>query len=277
MPTLALSVRLPERYHDFLIAELSDLGFTAFEEGTDTLTAYGPAERWDDVGRQQVEGWLYANGLPIELSEEVAPEENWNARWEASIEPLPVGRFLIKPTWHPVPPEHEDKVILEIDPKMAFGTGYHPSTRMALRFLPGIVREGARVLDAGTGTGVLALAALQLGADHAIGFDIDPWASVNAAENAERNGLAERFEVREGSLEVVPERGFDLVLANINRNTFVDMLPVLSEWTVPGGYIVLAGLLREDRGAVLAAAEAAGLYLYDEASEAEWWSAVVHG
>jgi ribosomal protein L11 methyltransferase len=275
MPTLALTVRLPERYHEFLIAELSDLGFTAFEEGTEAITAYGPAERWDDVGRQQVEGWLYGHGLPIELSEEVAPEENWNARWEASIEPLPVGRFLIKPTWHPVPPEHADKVILEIDPKMAFGTGYHPSTRMALRFLPGIVQEGARVLDAGTGTGVLALAALKLGADHAIGFDIDPWASVNAAENAERNGLAERFEVREGSLEVVPERGFDLVLANINRNTLIDMLPVLAEWTVPGGYIVLAGLLREDRRAVLAAAEAAGLSLYDEASEAEWWSAVV--
>jgi len=275
VPTLALAVRLPERYHEFLIAELADLGFHAFEEEADRVTAYGPAERWDDVSRQHVEGWLYAHGLPVELEEAVAPEENWNARWEATIQPQPVGRFLIKPSWHDVPPEHADKTVLEIDPKMAFGTGYHPSTRLALRFLPGIVPAGARVLDAGTGTGVLALAALALGAAHAIGFDIDPWAQVNAEENAERNGFAGRLDVREGSLETVPETGFDLVLANINRNVLLDMLPELAGRLVASGRIVLAGLLVEDRADVLAAAEAAGLALYDEATEGEWWAAVV--
>jgi ribosomal protein L11 methyltransferase len=274
MQTLALTVRLPEHYHEALIAELSDLDFTAFEEGEDQVVAYVPAVRWNGVRREQVEGWLIGLGLPPEVSEEVMPDENWNARWEETIEPQAVGRFLIKPTWHPVPPEHKDKIVLEVDPKMAFGTGYHASTRLALRFLPGLVRGGERVLDAGTGTGILALAALKLGAGRAIGFDIDPWAQVNAEENAERNGLSDRLEVREGSLEVIPETEFDAVLANINRNVLLSMLPEFAARLVPGGRIVLAGLLREDREDVLAAVEAAGLALYDEAAEGEWWSCV---
>jgi len=274
MQTLALTVRLPEHYHEALIAELADLDFTAFEEGEDRVVAYGPAERWNGVRREQVEGWLAALGLPPEVSEDVQPDVNWNARWEETIEPQPVGRFLIKPTWHDVPPEHADKVVLEVDPKMAFGTGYHASTRLVLRFLPGLVRGGERVLDAGTGTGILALAALKLGADRALGFDIDPWAKTNAEENAERNGLEERFEVREGSLEVVPEAEFGLVLANINRNALLAMLPDLAGRLLQDGRIVLAGLLVEDRDAVLGALDATALALYDEASEGEWWSCV---
>ncbi len=277
MKTLALTVRLPDRYHEVLIAELAELDFTAFEEGDGEIRAFAPAERWGDVSRERVEGWLRAVGLPTALSEEVLPDENWNARWEASVAPLAVGPFLIKPTWQPVPPEHAAKTVLEIDPKMSFGTGYHASTRLALRFLPGLVRGGERVLDAGTGTGVLALAALRLGAASAVGFDIDPWSVTNATENAARNGLADRFEVREGSLEVVPEAGFGLIAANINRNVLLALLPSLAAKLAPGGAVVLAGLLRTDRAATLDAARAAGLAPYDEATEDEWWSVVLKG
>jgi ribosomal protein L11 methyltransferase len=272
--TLALTIRVPDQHHEFLIAELADLDFNAFEEYEDRLIAYAPADRWNDVSRERIEGWLRIHDLPVEIDEEVAPDVNWNARWEASIEPIPVGRFLIKPSWHEVAPELADRVVLEVDPKMSFGTGYHPSTRLVLRFLPGIVRGGERVLDAGCGTGILAIAALKLGAESAIGFDIDPWASVNAGENAERNGLAERLDVREGSLEVVPESGFNLILANINRNALLAMLPELADRLVPGGPLVLAGLLREDREDVVEAAGHHGLELHDEATENEWWSGV---
>src|SRR5690606_25997713 len=219
------------------------------------------ATRWSDVRREQVERWLRAHDLPVAMEERIVAEENWNARWEETIRPLAVGRFLIKPTWADVPPEHADRLLLEIDPKMSFGTGYHESTRLALGFLPALVRGGERVLDAGTGTGVLAIAALKLGAASALGFDIDPWASVNATENAYLNGVADRFEVREASLDAVPETGFGLVLANINRNALLAMLPGFAAKLAPGGRLLLAGLLRTDREAMLAAVEAAGLYL----------------
>lgn len=272
MPTLALTVRLPDRYHEFLIAELSDLDFVSFEERDAAVIAYAPAERWSDASREEVERWLTRHRLPVAMEERVEPDENWNAKWEATIEPQAVGAFLLRPPWHDAPPEHADKLELVLEPKMAFGTGYHPTTRLVLRFLPGLVGEGAKVLDAGCGTGVLAFGALRLGAASALGFDIDPWSRVNAEENAERNGLDDRFEVREGSLEVIPESGFDLVLANINRRALLDMLPGLADRLTAEGAIVLAGLLDADRFDTIAAADRVGLRLYDEASEAGWWS-----
>ncbi len=275
MKTLELVLRVPDRYHEFLIAELADLDFESFEQGDDRLTAYAPVTRWSDVQREQVERWLRAYDLPVEMEERIVREENWNAQWEETIRPLAVGRFLIKPTWADVPPEHADKLLLEIDPKMSFGTGYHESTRLALGFLPAFVRGGETVLDAGTGTGVLGIAALKLDAASALGFDIDPWASVNATENALLNGVADRFEVREGSLDVIPETDFDLVFANINRNVLLALLPDFAAKLKPSGRLVLAGLLTTDREAMLAAVEKAGLHLYDEATENEWWSLIV--
>jgi ribosomal protein L11 methyltransferase len=273
--TLILTIHAPDELHELLIAELADIDFTAFEEDDGVVRAYGPAERWSDVRRQQVEQWLLGVGSPFSMEEQIAPDTNWNERWEASIEPLAVGPFLVTPSWKRPSEPPAGQVVLEIDPKMAFGTGYHASTRLALRFLPGLVRGGERVLDAGCGTGILAIAALKLGADRAVGFDIDPWSRVNAEENAERNGLADRLVVREGSTEVVPERDFDLVLANINRNALIEMLPWLTAARRDRGPIVLAGLLSEDRARLATEARAQGLSILDEAIEDEWWSCVL--
>jgi ribosomal protein L11 methyltransferase len=274
LPTVKLSIRVPLHLQELALADLAELDFDAFEENEDGLVAYAPAAGWTDAKREHVERMLTALGAPASLEEEIIPEENWNARWEASIQPLAVGPFLVKPSWHHVDPLDDARIILEIDPKMSFGTGYHPSTRLALRFLPDIVRGGEGVLDAGCGTGILALAALKLGARRAIGFDIDPWARVNAAENAARNHLESRFEVREGSLEVVPEDGFDIVLANINRNVLLDLLPGLDSRLQTSGVLVLAGLLREDRDVMVEALDRLDLHIDLEATEEEWWAAV---
>ncbi len=270
MATLALTVAVPERYHEFIIAELAEIGFESFEEATSELIAYGQASIWDDVSREHVERWLRAVDLTPQLREEIIPDTNWNALWESSIQPISVGPFLIKPSWHPDDGSHP--IVLEIDPKMAFGTGYHESTRLALGLLAEAVGADDSVLDAGCGTGILALAALKLGARSALGFDIDPWSRVNAYENAERNGLASRFEVREGSMEVVPETGFDIILANITRQSLLGMLADLTARLNPAGRLVMAGLLVSDRAQMLEAAETHGLRLHEEASENEWWA-----
>jgi ribosomal protein L11 methyltransferase len=168
--------------------------------------------------------------------------------------------------------QHGDRVPLIIDPKMSFGTGHHASTRLALTLAPGRVPPGGRVLDVGCGTGVLALGALKLGAARAIGCDIDEWSVPNARECAELNGLASRLDVRLGGLEVVPERDFDLVFANIIRSTLLEILPTLASKTTPGGHVVLAGLLEHERGEMVAAASDVRLALMEEASEDEWWA-----
>ena len=275
--TLALTIALPDRYHELLMAELADLGFEAFEEtGHGQLVAYGPLRVWGDVPREQIAGWLAQRDLPVQMQEATVEEQNWNARWEATIRPLVVGRFLVRPTWSEQEDDHADKIELLIDPKMSFGTGHHESTRLVLRLLPPHVSQGDRVLDAGCGTGVLAVAALKLGAAQAFGFDIDPWAERNAAENAELNGVADRFEVHEGSVEVVPDILYDVVLANINLNAHRQLVPDLVRRLAPGAPLLMAGLLRSDHEAIAEVLARSGYRITEEAVENEWMALVAH-
>ena len=270
--TIRLTLAAPPGDRELLVADLSEWGFDAFEETSDGLVAYAPAARWDATTREAVDRLLGGAGW----TEEVVEDQDWNATWEASLQPVAAGPFVIAPSWTdaeagPGGP-HAGRTVLRSDPKMAFGTGYHESTRLVLRLLPDVVAPGTRVLDVGTGTGVLAIAALALGASSALGVDIDPWSVTNGTENAALNGVADRFEVREGSLNVVPESGFDVVLANIIRSVLVPMLPDLATKTAPGGAVVLAGLLTAERDGVLDAARGAGLELGAEQSENEWWA-----
>ena len=275
MHTLQLTVYVDEDLQEYLIAELADLDFDAFEQTDHTVKAYAPASVWNDTKRERMEHWLMTHGRTPRIEEALLEPKNWNRDWEASLAPIAVGPFVITPPWMTVAPEHAESIVLEIVPKMSFGTGYHESTRLVLRALDAYTPHGGRVLDAGTGTGILAIAALKLGAAEAIAFDIDAWSQQNAVENFEQNGVGAAVDFRPGSIDVVPERGFDLILANINRNVLEELLPAFKLKLAPGGFLILAGLLRRDREPMLALAERTGLALADEAYENDWWSAVL--
>ena len=272
MPTVRLTLAVPGAARDAWVAELSDLGFDAFEDTDAALLAYAPAAAWTDTARQAVRQGLRAAGLPP-AQETVLPDRNWNEAWEATIQPLTVGAFVVAPTWAELP-ALGGRALLRIDPKMAFGTGYHETTRIVLRLLPGAVASmpAPTVLDVGTGTGVLALGALRLApAATALGVDIDPWSATNATENAALNGAADRFTVREGSLDVVPEDGFGLVVANMIRSILSPMLPDLVARRAPGAPLVVSGLLATERDEAVATLAGLGLELRDEGAENEWW------
>ena len=270
--TVELRIDLEEGLSDQLLAELAEAGFSAFAYEDGALCAWGPPEAWRGASRTSIEGWVGRRvpGTPIEVSE--VPDENWNAVWEASIEPVRAGPFVVLPSWAALAAEHEGLIPLRVDPKMSFGTGHHASTRLALALLAPRVSAGGRVLDVGTGTGVLAIGALLLGAGAAIGCDIDEWSVPNARECAALNGLSHRFEVRLGDLGVVTETGFDLVVANIISGVLVPILPALTDKMSGGGTLVMAGILSTERGRVVAAAESCGLRPVDEATEGEWWA-----
>ena len=266
--TLRLTVPAPPDARDALVADLAEWGFDAFEETDAAVVAYAPAARWDDDARTAVERRAGGAGWTAE----VVADRDWNAAWEASLRPIAAGPFVIAPSWADVGPEHAGRRRLVIDPKMAFGTGYHESTRLVLQLLPNVVLPDARVLDVGTGTGVLSIAALKLGASTSVGVDVDPWSVTNGTENARLNGVEDAFEVREGSLGAVPETAFDLVLANIIRSVLVPMLPDLADKMASGAAVVFAGLLLTERDAFLEAAGGVGLRREHEASENEWWA-----
>lgn len=270
-----MRVTLDDDLHELLIAELSDLAFESFVQEEGCLLGYVQSRFWNDVSRESIERWLHAHGLHPRFEEREYEPQNWNRLWEETVRPLAVGRFLVKPTWSDLPPEAEGRIVLEIDPKMSFGTGYHESTRLALRLLPDQVRAGARVLDAGTGTGVLAIAAARLGAKDVFGFDSDPWSFVNATENVLLNRVESFVRVAEGSLETVPDGQFDLVLANINRNVLIEMMPFFARRLVEGGRAIIAGLLAKDAEVMRRHASHWGLIVEEELVEGEWWSAVL--
>ena len=271
--TVSLTLSVPDRLREPLIADLADLGFDAFEETDETLRAYIPASAWDAVGRETVDRWVRGAGLESDaITEEVIEDQNWNATWEASIKPLAVGPFVVAPTWAEVP--QGGRTVLRIDPKMAFGTGYHETTRLALQLLADRVPERARVLDVGTGTGILAIATLLRGASSAVGVDIDPWSVTNGRENAALNGVADRLEVREGSLEVVPERGFTFGIANIIRSILQPLLPEIVARLAPEAPLLVGGLLQTERDGFVDALAEVGYHPAEEATENEWWSAL---
>lgn len=251
MDYLRITISIPNDYQELLIAELFDMDFEGFEEEDNVLIASIQAQNFDDTMREEMEQMLFKYGEAHIVSEELIAPQNWNEQWEQSIRPQTIGKFYVRPTWGP---EIDDDELIEllIDPKMAFGTGYHATTRLLLEWIPEVVKEGADILDAGTGTGILAIAALKVGASSAFGFDIDEWSKDNAEENMELNKV-QNFEVELGSIEVIPEgKQYDVILANINRNALMELIPLLSHFLKPGGKLMLSGLLTTDESTILA-------------------------
>lgn len=277
MDTIELTIPIEDARREALIARLEEYGFTGFQEDDGVLKAYIGADDWSSGKSNYVKSWLRRQGVEDPVDEQRIAEQNWNAQWEQSIQPLTVGPFVVKPTWAAVPDDAEGRHVLEIDPKMSFGTGYHESTRLMLRFLPDLIRGNERVLDAGTGTGILAIAAVCLGAGSVIAFDISTWAEENARENSALNAVADQIEVRQGAIDdVVSERGFDLILANIERDPLIELLPAFADKLADGGRVALAGLTQDDESPMRAALAEHGFAIEREARENEWWAVVLH-
>jgi ribosomal protein L11 methyltransferase len=270
MSYLKFIFSIPEHLHEHFIAELMDMDFYGFEQFDHELIAYVEKRRFNDSNREQIEQLtaLFPDSSFREMDE--IEEQNWNEGWEKTIQPQAIGMFLVKPTWSNVNPE-KDQLLLEIDPKMAFGTGYHATTRLALRQISKLDCVGLKVMDAGTGTGILGIAAIKKGAAQAVGFDTDPWSENNAIENTYINAVQEVFDVRLGGIEQIHgDEVFDLSIANINRNVILEILEFLAEHTKPGGEILITGLLNTDEDIIRHKLNALPLMVMDMTSEDEW-------
>jgi ribosomal protein L11 methyltransferase len=202
------------------------------------------------------------------------PTIDWLAEWRKGFHPFPVGRkLLIRPSWEAAPAA-PGRLIIVIDPQMAFGTGEHYTTRFCLQALEEHLQGEDSVLDVGTGSGILSIAAVKLGASRAVGLDIDPQAVQTARENARVNGVSERVEIRGDPIEHLEARNFDLVLANIDGHTLLALLPELKRVARIGGKIVLAGFLIGDEKALLRGLSDHDLGIYRMDRQEEWICAV---
>ena len=216
---------------------------------------------------------LQAFGLrPVgKLRVRTVDDADWADAWKEHYVAQRIGRVVIVPSWLDEPLT-DGEIAITLDPGMAFGTGLHPTTRGCLELLQEHAPMPATVLDVGCGSGILALAALRLGARRAIGLDTDPLAVEATRANADRNGLGARIEVVEGSLPVVPAERHALVLANLVAAVLVDLAPRLADHVANAGTLLASGIIEPRAGEVIDAMAGAGLAVTKRRDDGEWVS-----
>ena len=202
--------------------------------------------------------------------------DDWERAWKSHFTLLEVGRrLLIKPSWieHQASP---DQVVIELDPGMAFGTGYHPTTYGCMEALERLIQPGMTVLDLGTGSGILTITALKLGADRAVAMDIDPQAIRAARQNFRRTRLQRRVSIAQGSLPnaLAPAQEFDLVVANISQRAICERAPFIAPTLKNEGAFVASGFLIEQKEQVVESMTALGLLLTEDCPREDWTTLV---
>ena len=186
---------------------------------------------------------------PAQLDFRVVEDQDWERVWMDQYQPMSFGKRLWIYPWNIEPPTDGDRVVVRLDPGLAFGSGTHPTTALCLEWLDGLALAGSSVVDYGCGSGILAIAALKLGAAHAVGVDNDPQALLASRDNAERNGVAERLDVH---LPGAPPEPADVFVANILAGPLGELAPIFAAAAKPGAPFAISGILDGQQDELLA-------------------------
>lgn len=258
-----------------LLSRLDDAAVQGAWEEDGTVHLYWPEDRWNEerlASVRSVLSELAQSSAEIPLSVIRVPAQDWNEAWVRSVRPLRLGRLVIRPSWEPVTLDSRDIEII-LDPKQAFGTGHHATTRMMLEWLHEEIHGGEAVLDVGTGSAILALAAVKLGAASAIGVEIDPVAAECARESVVQNALNDRIDIHCGTLADWPRQGrkaADLVLANLDRETLWELAEQLAGFAFRGTRIMVSGILVEQQTEIMERFSGLGLVCSRRCEDEGW-------
>jgi ribosomal protein L11 methyltransferase len=269
----AIEVRPEPGQRDAVAAWLVSRTGQAVEERADgTLVSFA----LDLAGAVGLEEALARAHGPVATTRRELPEVDWSTAWRAGLAVRQVGRFAVVPTWihhQPAPGE----LVITLDPEMAFGSGEHGSTRGALQLLQQHLRQGDRVLDLGSGSAILSIAAAMLGAARVAGIELDAEAIPASLQNVERNGVAGVVRILEGDAAAMTPllAPVDLIVSNILRLVNQTLLPVIHGALVPGGRALFSGMEQSEAELFRAPLRAQGFTLLDEVVDENWWSVAV--
>ncbi|NIK92244.1 50S ribosomal protein L11 methyltransferase [Mangrovimonas sp. CR14] len=227
---------------EILIAELGYVGFDSFVETEEGVSAYILKEEWRENILDDIQ-ILKSDEFEISYHFEDIEQVNWNEEWERNFSPIIVDDLCaIRAPFHE---KFDAKYDIVIEPKMSFGTGHHETTHMMIQYVLKNEFEGKSVLDMGCGTGVLAILAEMRGATHLDAIDIDNWCYINSLENVERNNCS-HINVFEGDANMLANRSYDVIIANINRNILLNDIKTYVASLKENGTLLLSGFYRED-------------------------------
>ena len=258
---------------EILSSILWELNLSGLRENDDSLTLY--CEQDKEVSLVSVENLLTRLKTEnlithFEVSEVSFEDKNWNEEWESNIDVVEVSeKLVIKPTFR----EYDAKpnqIILTIDPKMSFGTGEHQSTKLMLRLMEKYISGNESVLDVGSGTGVLAIAAIKLGSHRATAIDNNEWCKLNGKENIILNSVQNEVTVLLGEISDINENDFDLVLANINKNVLIDIVEDLYNKTAEDGKLIISGILIIDLQQIIEIYNQYNFVTLDQLHQDDW-------
>jgi len=256
---------------DILSASLSEIGFEAFSQTEDGLLAYIQQNAWDEDKMREVVQNFCLPEVSISFTCTEAPDEDWNQVWEEEgFQPIVIGdEIVVHDVKHTDVPQVKYDIL--ITPRLAFGTGSHQTTRLILRTLAQLDLNGKHVIDAGTGTGILAIMAIKRGSESVFAYDIDEWSVENTKDNLLLNHIYNNVEVVCGDSSVLEgQEKADLLIANINRNILLQDLPRFAKAIKPKGQMILSGFYLQDTTALTEAAAKLGFSLMKTESEEEW-------
>jgi ribosomal protein L11 methyltransferase len=268
----AIEVQPADHQRDAVAAWLVERTGQAIEERADgTLVSFA----LDLAGAQSI-GADLASSYGVQVSHKPLPEVDWSTAWRQGLGPRRVGRFVIVPTWLRYDADPGDEVIA-LDPEMAFGSGEHGSTRGALALLENWIPAGPRVIDLGSGSAILAIAAARLGARQVTGVELDPDAMSAAVQNVEQNGAAAVVRLMEGDATVLTPllAPVELVVSNILRNVNTLLLPAIHAALAPEGRAIFAGMETSEGDLFLEALREHGFAVLQEVVDEGWWSVAV--
>lgn len=257
----------PER-EPFVRAYIADV-----PENAKIIEAVAPA--MDELGKMDMGVDLGS----LRIEERLVSEEDWANNWKAYYKPLEIGeRLVVRPSWEAI--GDTDRVVLSLDPGMAFGTGTHQTTRLCLEFLERLVKNGDEMLDLGCGSGILSIAGLLLGASHAIAVDIDPIVETIAAENAAMNGIKDEYRIMTGDIlsddgikREISKQRYDIVTANIVASVIIKLAPQIPALLKDDGVFIASGIILERLDEVKDALANNGLKVL-EVKKLDEWSAL---
>ena len=265
----AIDVRTAPERRDGLTAWLvARTGHAVEEQDDGTLVTFAPDEESAEALVAELEGTV---GSAQTVRRRLEPVD-WSVGWRHGLSPRRFGRLTVVPSWLPeaATPDHHTVVL---DPETAFGSGEHGSTRAALTLLEQLLKPEQRVLDLGSGSGILSIAAVKLGAARAIGIEVDPEANEVATRNAERNGVVARVRFLDGDAAVLATLAgpAEVILSNILRTENTVLLPIISAALAPDGVAIFSGMEREEAPQFRNALDAAGFKPIQETLDAGWW------
>jgi len=267
MDYIQVTITCLEEYREILIAELADIGFDSFLETDSGLEAFVSQE---GLSREALDQLIdrYREPAQLTISDGILPKVNWNEEWEKNYDPISVGNLVyVRASFHAPKAGYRYEIV--INPKMSFGTGHHATTYQLLALQGKIDHQGKRVVDVGSGTGILAIMAHLLGARQVEAFDIDDWCVDNGNENFDLNDLSTRMGL--GTIrQVQPQGPFDLVLANINKNVLLDEMEIYAGLLEPKGLLLLSGFYDQDVADMIQAAAVHSLHLTDRSCKDNW-------